>query len=69
VLPQSWDLLPIAVPSMVPVGGRQEVVHSWTHWALRLYTDQGSFQDAVVKMICVSLVDKFQILIILYFDM
>jgi hypothetical protein len=29
----------------------------------------GSFHDAVMKMFWVSLVDKFQILIVLYFDM
>jgi hypothetical protein len=50
---------------MVPVGGRRVAARSWTHLALRQYIDQGSFQDVVVKMFWVSLVDKFQILIVL----
>jgi hypothetical protein len=49
---------------MVPVDGRQEVARSWTQWGLRQYTDQGSFQDVMAKMLWVSLVDKFQILIV-----
>jgi hypothetical protein len=56
-------------PGMVHVGSRGEVAHLWTHKALRQYADQGSFQDVMVKIFWVSLVDKFQILIIFYFDM
>jgi hypothetical protein len=36
---------------------------------LKQYTNQGSFQDAMAKMFWVSLEDKFQILIVLYFEM
>jgi hypothetical protein len=52
-------------PGMVPVGDREEAARLWTHWALRQYADQGSFKDATMKMVSVSLVDKFQILIFL----
>jgi hypothetical protein len=54
-------------PDMVHVGDRWEVAHSWTHWALRQYVDQGSFQNVVKKMFWVSLVDKFQILFVFIF--
>jgi hypothetical protein len=56
-------------PGMVTVGGRREAAHLWTHWVLKQYADQGSCQDGVVNMFWVSLVDKVQILIALYFDM
>jgi hypothetical protein len=56
-------------PSMDTVGGRRQATRSWTHWALKLYTDQGFCQDGVAHMFWVSLVDKFQILIALYIDM
>jgi hypothetical protein len=36
---------------------------------LKPYVDQGSCQDGVAHMFWVSLVDKFQILFVLYFDM
>jgi hypothetical protein len=49
---------------MVLMGDQREVVCSWTRWALRKYADESSFQDVVVKMLWVSLVDKFQILIV-----
>jgi hypothetical protein len=48
---------------MVTVGGRRQAAHSWSHWVLRPYADQGSCQDGVAHMFWVSLVDKFQILI------
>jgi hypothetical protein len=35
---------------MVHVGAQRVATCSWTHWVLRKYADQGSFQDAVVKM-------------------
>jgi hypothetical protein len=56
-------------PDMVTVGSRRHVARSWTHWALKLYADQGSYQDGVAHMFQVSLVDNFQILTDLYFDM
>jgi hypothetical protein len=30
-------------PDMIPMGGLRKIVHSWTHWALRQYIDQGFF--------------------------
>jgi hypothetical protein len=54
---------------MVTVGGRQQATRTWDHWALKSYTDQGTCQDGVAHMFWVSLVDNFQILIALYFDM
>jgi hypothetical protein len=56
-------------PNMVTMGDRRQAACSWTHWALNLYADQGSCQDGVAYMFWVSLVDKFQILIALCFDM
>jgi hypothetical protein len=56
-------------PSMVTVGGRLQATRSWSHWTLKPYADQGSCQDGVAHMFWVSLVDNFQILIALYFDM
>jgi hypothetical protein len=35
---------------VVIVAGQQIVAWSCTHWALKPYADQGSFQDAVAKM-------------------
>jgi hypothetical protein len=37
-------------PGMVTVASRWIVERSWTQWALKPYTDQGSFQDAVAKI-------------------
>jgi hypothetical protein len=54
---------------MVTVGGRREVVPLWTHYVLKQYADQGSWQAGMVNMFWVSLVDNFQILISLYFYM
>jgi hypothetical protein len=56
-------------PSMVTMGGRRQAAHSWTHWALKPYADQGSCQNGVTHMFWVSLVDNFLILIDFYFDM
>jgi hypothetical protein len=44
---------------MVTMGGRQEAPCSWTHWVLKQYADQDSYQDGVANMFCVSLVDNF----------
>jgi hypothetical protein len=55
-------------PGMVTVGGRRQAARSWSHWELKPYADQGSYQDGVAHMFWVSLVDNFQILIALYFD-
>jgi hypothetical protein len=52
---------------MVTVEGRRVAASSWTHWGLRQYVNQGTFEDAVAKMFWVSLVAKFQILIVSYF--
>jgi hypothetical protein len=54
---------------MVTVRGRLHVARMWDHWVLKTYADQGTCQDGVVHMFWVSLVDNFQILIALYFDM
>jgi hypothetical protein len=37
-------------PGMVTVAGQQIDARSWTHWALKPYIDQGTYQDGVVKM-------------------
>jgi hypothetical protein len=43
----------------------EEKLHAlWMHWVLRQYADQGSFEDVVAKIFWISLVDKFQILIV-----
>jgi hypothetical protein len=42
---------------MVTVGSRRVAASSWTHWGLRQYVNQGSFQDVVAKMFWVSLVE------------
>jgi hypothetical protein len=52
---------------MVPAGDRQEGARLWTHWTLRQYADCGSFHDVMKKMFAVSLVDKFEILIVFTF--
>jgi hypothetical protein len=54
---------------MVTMGGRQQAVCSWSHWALKPYVDQGSCQDGVAHMFWISLIVHFHILIALYFDM
>ena len=46
-------------PGMVSVGGRQVAAHSWSHWGLKQYADQGSFQEAVWNMFWVSTLAKF----------
>jgi hypothetical protein len=55
-------------PGMVIVGGRQQVARTRDHWALKSYADQSTCQDGVVYMFWVCLVDNFQILIALYYD-
>jgi hypothetical protein len=62
------DLLPVVVPQHGSHARTMRGYVLWTHWTLRQYVDRGSFQDVMEKMFWVSLVDKFQILIILYFD-
>jgi hypothetical protein len=44
---------------MITVGSRLVVAWSWTHWVLKLYIDQGTFQDVVAKMFGVSLLATF----------
>jgi hypothetical protein len=44
---------------MVTVAGRQVGARSWTHWALKPYADQDTFDDGVVKMFWVSLLAIF----------
>jgi hypothetical protein len=56
-------------PGMVIVGGRKQATRTWDHWALNPYTDQGTYQDGMVHMFWITLVDNFQILFALYFDM
>jgi hypothetical protein len=56
-------------PDMVTVGSRQQAEHTWNHWMLKPYANLGTYQDGVAHMFWVSLVDNFQILITLYFDM
>jgi hypothetical protein len=45
--------------SMVTVAGKRIVARSWTHWALKPYVDQGTFQDGVAKLFYVSLLAIF----------
>jgi hypothetical protein len=35
---------------MVTVASQGIAAWSWTHWALKPYADQGTFQDTVVRM-------------------
>jgi hypothetical protein len=44
---------------MGTVAGQRIAARSWTHWALKPYDDQGTFQDAVAKMFWVSLLAIF----------
>jgi hypothetical protein len=44
---------------MVTAGSQRVAARSWTHWALKSYADQGTFQGAVVKMFWVSLLATF----------
>jgi hypothetical protein len=44
---------------MVISGGRRVAVRSWTHWVLKSYVDQGTFQDVVANMYSVSLLATF----------
>jgi hypothetical protein len=44
---------------MVTVAGQRIAARSWTHWALKPYDDQGTFQDAMAKMFWVSLLAIF----------
>jgi hypothetical protein len=46
-------------PGMVTVAGRQVAAQSWTHWAVKSYADQGTFQDGVAKMFWLSLLAIF----------
>jgi hypothetical protein len=46
-------------PKMVPMADQREAACSWTHWALKQYVDQSSYQDAVANMFCISLIDNF----------
>jgi hypothetical protein len=45
-------------PGMVHDAGKRVAASSWTHWGLKNYRDQGTFQDAVANMFWVSLVTK-----------
>jgi hypothetical protein len=54
---------------MVTVRGQLQAAHTWGHRALKIYADQGTYQDGVAHMFWVSLVDNIQILIALYHDM
>jgi hypothetical protein len=45
--------------TMVTASSRRVAARSWTHWGLKSYVDQGTFQDAVAKMLWVSLLAKF----------
>jgi hypothetical protein len=56
-------------PDMVTVGGQLHAAHTWDHWALKTYANQGTCQDGIAHMFWVSLVDNFQILIAFYFDL
>jgi hypothetical protein len=44
---------------MVIVADRRIAARSCTHWALKSYVDQGTFQDGVVKMFWLSLLAIF----------
>jgi hypothetical protein len=46
-------------PGMVTVVGRQVAAQSLTHWEVKLYADQGTFQDRVAKMFWLSLLGIF----------
>jgi hypothetical protein len=46
-------------PGMVIVADRRIAAQSWTHWALKPYADQGTYQDGVAKMFWVSLLAIF----------
>jgi hypothetical protein len=46
-------------PGMVAVAGKWIAAWSWTHWALKPYIDQGTFQDGVAKLFWVSLLAIF----------
>jgi hypothetical protein len=46
-------------PGVVTVGDQRVAARSWTHWGLKPYVDQGTFQDAVAKMFWVSLPATF----------
>jgi hypothetical protein len=46
-------------PGVVTTASRQIAARSWTHWALKPYIDQGTFQDGVAKMFWVSLLAIF----------
>jgi hypothetical protein len=63
------DVNDLMYPVMITMGGRRQAAHSWTHWALKSYADQGSYQNGMAHMFWVSLVANFLILIALYFDM
>jgi hypothetical protein len=44
---------------IVTVASRWIAARSWIHWAQKPYANQGTFQDAVVRMFWVSLVAIF----------
>jgi hypothetical protein len=46
-------------PGMVTIAGKWIAARSWTHWALKPYADQGTFQDRVAKLFWVSLLAIF----------
>jgi hypothetical protein len=49
----------ILYQGMVTAGGWWVAARSWTHWPLKLYADQGTFQEAVAKIFWVSLLAIF----------
>jgi hypothetical protein len=55
-------------PGMVILGTRQQAARTWDHWSWKPYADHGTCQDGMAHMFWESLVDNFQILIALYFD-
>jgi hypothetical protein len=44
---------------MVTVADKRIAAWFWTHWALKPYADQGTFQDGVAKLFWVSLLAIF----------
>jgi hypothetical protein len=44
---------------MVTVVDKRIAARSWTHWVLKPYADQGTFQDGVAKLFWVSLLAIF----------
>jgi hypothetical protein len=44
---------------MVTVANKRIATWSWTHWMLKPYAEQGTFQDGVAKLFWVSLLAIF----------